>query len=96
MPPLVENPAVNVGAMRSQIGAAGAAYGAGLVHNLYGDVRITAWDRDEVLVEATKHSSDAGRLKDARIVVDTSTTRGVVLAQAHAPSANPATKTQNH
>ncbi|MGD0773142.1 MAG: DUF4097 family beta strand repeat-containing protein [Candidatus Solibacter sp.] len=42
------------------------------IQNLYGDVQITAWDRDEVLVEATKHSSDAGRLNDARIMVDTS------------------------
>src|ERR1019366_3155065 len=42
------------------------------IQNLYGDVRITAWGRDEVLVQATKHSSDAGRLDDARIVVDTS------------------------
>ena len=42
------------------------------IQNLYGDVRITAWDRDEVLVEATKRSSDAGRLNDAQIVVDTS------------------------
>jgi DUF4097 and DUF4098 domain-containing protein YvlB len=42
------------------------------IQNLYGDVRITAWDRDEVLVEATKHSSDAGRLNDAQIVVDAS------------------------
>lgn len=42
------------------------------IHNLYGDVQITAWDRDEVLVEATKHSSDGGRLNDAQIVVDTS------------------------
>jgi len=42
------------------------------IQNLYGDVRITAWDRDEVLVEATKRSSDAGRLSEARIVVDAS------------------------
>ena len=42
------------------------------IQNLYGDVQITAWDRDEVLVEATKHSSDAGTLNDAQIVVDTS------------------------
>ncbi len=42
------------------------------IQNLYGDVQITAWDRDEVLVEATKHSTDAGRLNDAQIVVDTS------------------------
>ncbi len=42
------------------------------IQNLYGDVQITAWDRDEVLVRATKHSSDADHLKDAQIVVDTS------------------------
>jgi DUF4097 and DUF4098 domain-containing protein YvlB len=42
------------------------------IQNLYGDVQITAWDRDEVLVRATKHSSDGGRLDDAQIVVDTS------------------------
>jgi len=42
------------------------------IHNLYGDVQITAWDRDEVLVEATKHSTDASRLNDAQIVVDSS------------------------
>lgn len=42
------------------------------IHNLYGDVRITAWDRDEVLVQATKHSADAGRLNEAQVVVDTS------------------------
>jgi len=49
-----------------------AANGRVAIQNLYGDVQITAWDRDEVLVEATKHSSDAGRLNDAQIVVDTS------------------------
>ncbi len=27
-----------------------------VVQNLYGDVQITAWDRDEVLVQAIKHS----------------------------------------
>ena len=42
------------------------------IQNLYGDVQITAWDRDEVLVQAIKHSTDAGRLNDAQIVVDTS------------------------
>lgn len=42
------------------------------IHNLYGDVQITAWDRDEVLVRATKHSNDADRLNEVRIVVDTS------------------------
>jgi hypothetical protein len=43
-----------------------------IVQNLYGDVAITAWDRDEVLVEASKKSSDPRRLDDARIVVDSS------------------------
>src|ERR1035441_7174265 len=49
-----------------------APHGRVAIQNSYGDVRITAWDRDEVLVEATKHSSDAGRLNDAQIEVDTS------------------------
>ncbi|HUA63959.1 MAG TPA: DUF4097 family beta strand repeat-containing protein [Verrucomicrobiae bacterium] len=43
-----------------------------LIHNLYGDVRITAWDRDEVLVQAIKKSRDHRRLDDAQIVVDSS------------------------
>ena len=43
-----------------------------VIQNLYGDVQITAWDRDEVLVEATKHSADLRHLDDARIVVDSS------------------------
>jgi hypothetical protein len=43
-----------------------------VVQNLYGDVQITAWDRDEVLVQATKHSTDPQRLNDAQIVVDSS------------------------
>src|ERR1019366_3970900 len=49
-----------------------ASNGRVAIQNLYGDVQITAWDRDEVLLQAIKHSSDAGRLNDARIVVDTS------------------------
>jgi len=42
------------------------------LQNVYGDVEITAWDRDEVLVQATKHSTDPRRLNDAQIVVDSS------------------------
>ena len=42
------------------------------VQNVYGDVSIMAWDRDEVLVEAVKKSSDPRHLDDARIVVDSS------------------------
>jgi hypothetical protein len=49
-----------------------AANGHVMVQNLYGDVSITAWDRDEVLVEAVKRSSDPGRLDDAQIVVEPS------------------------
>jgi DUF4097 and DUF4098 domain-containing protein YvlB len=41
-----------------------------LIQNLYGDVSITAWDRDDVLVEAIKRSPDPKRLDDARVVVD--------------------------
>jgi DUF4097 and DUF4098 domain-containing protein YvlB len=41
-----------------------------IIQNLYGDVLITAWDRDEVLVEAVKRSVDPRRLDDAHIVVD--------------------------
>ena len=40
------------------------------IQNLYGNVSITAWDRDAVLVEAIKHSTGAGTLEDARIVVE--------------------------
>jgi len=41
-----------------------------VIENVYGDVSITAWDRDEVLVEAITRSSDPKRLEDAaRIVV---------------------------
>jgi DUF4097 and DUF4098 domain-containing protein YvlB len=43
-----------------------------IVQNLYGDVAITAWDRNEVLVEAFKKSADPRQLDDARIVVDSS------------------------
>ena len=45
-----------------------------VVQNLYGDVQITAWDRDEVLVQAVKRSTDRRRLDDAQIVVDSSST----------------------
>lgn len=42
------------------------------VQNFYGDVSIVAWDRDEVLVEAVKKSSDPTRLEEAQIIVDSS------------------------
>jgi len=47
-------------------------HGRVIVQNVYGDVAITAWDRDEVLVEASKQSADPRRIDDARIVVDSS------------------------
>jgi DUF4097 and DUF4098 domain-containing protein YvlB len=40
------------------------------IQNLYGNVSITAWDRDEVLVEAIKRSTGPQGLEDARIVVE--------------------------
>lgn len=43
-----------------------------VIQNLYGDVRITTWERDEVLVQAIKRSRDPRQLKDAQIVVDSS------------------------
>lgn len=43
-----------------------------VIQNLYGDVTITAWDRDEVLVEAIKRAPDSRRLDDVRIVVEPS------------------------
>lgn len=45
-----------------------------VIQNLYGDVQITAWDRDLVLVQAFKKSTDPKRLDDALIVVDSSST----------------------
>jgi hypothetical protein len=43
-----------------------------VVQNLYGDVQIMAWERDEVQVLAVKKSSDPRRIDDAHIVVDSS------------------------
>ena len=43
-----------------------------VIQNLYGDVRITTWERDEVLVQAIKRSRDPRQLNDAHIVVDSS------------------------
>jgi len=54
-----------------------------VIQNLYGDVRITAWDRDQVLVEAIKKSRDARRLDDARITV-ASTYESLTIATQYA------------
>lgn len=45
-------------------------HGRVAIENLYGDVRIVGWDRDEVCIEAIKSAADASRLEAARIVVD--------------------------
>lgn len=42
------------------------------IQNQYGNVSITGWDRQEVLVEAVKRSNDPRSLKDARVVVEPS------------------------
>jgi hypothetical protein len=46
------------------------ANGSVVLQNVYGDVSISAWDRDDVLVEAIKRSPDPTRLADARIIVE--------------------------
>jgi DUF4097 and DUF4098 domain-containing protein YvlB len=43
------------------------------IENLYGNVTVTAWDRDAVLVEAVKHASDPRHLDDAQIVIEPGT-----------------------
>src|SRR3954447_12361846 len=67
-----------------------APTGRVVIHNLYGNVEITAWDRDEVLVQATKHSSDPRRLNDAQIVVDSSSGLVSIHTQYMGADADPA------
>jgi DUF4097 and DUF4098 domain-containing protein YvlB len=47
-----------------------ASNGRVQLHNLYGNVRIVAWDRDEVEVVATKCADEEGGLDDVQIVVE--------------------------
>lgn len=47
-----------------------SAAGRITIENLYGDVRITGWDRDQVRVTAIRKSRDPKRLDDAKVVVD--------------------------
>jgi DUF4097 and DUF4098 domain-containing protein YvlB len=62
-----------------------------VVQNLYGDVQITAWDRDQVLVQAFKKSSDPRQLDDARVVVDSTSDRVSIHTQyAGADAEHPA------
>ncbi len=62
-----------------------------MIENLYGNVAISTWDRDEVRIEATKSASDARRLDDARIVVDaTSDSLSIRTQYAGADAEHPA------
>jgi DUF4097 and DUF4098 domain-containing protein YvlB len=47
-----------------------AANGRVGVHNVNGAIHVSAWDRNEVKVDAVKHGEDEKALKEARIVVD--------------------------
>jgi len=51
------------------------------IENRYGDVCITTWERNEVRIEAVKSATDAGRLADASIVVDSTAEQLVVRTQ---------------
>ena len=48
------------------------AHGRIVIQNLYGDVTITAWDREDVLVEAIKRAASRKGLEDAQVVVEPS------------------------
>ena len=57
------------------------------VENMYGNVTITAWDRDAVLVEAIKHSDDPRHMDDARIVVEPTADSLFIHTQYHGSDA---------
>jgi len=68
-----------------------AAGGSVIIDNPYGDVRISAWDREEVRIEAIKSAPDSRRLDDAQIVVDsTSDTLSIRTQYAGADAEHPA------
>jgi len=48
-----------------------AAEGRVGVHNVNGAIHVSAWDRNEVKVDAIKHGQDQKSLDDAKIVVET-------------------------
>jgi hypothetical protein len=50
-----------------------AANGRVGVHNVNGAIHVSAWDRNEVKVDAIKHGEDQKALDDAKIVVDART-----------------------
>jgi DUF4097 and DUF4098 domain-containing protein YvlB len=47
-------------------------HGRVAIQNLYGDVSITAWDREDVLVEAIKRAPSRKGLDDAQVIVEPS------------------------
>lgn len=47
-------------------------HGRIVIQNLYGDVTITGWDREDVLVEAIKRAPNRKGLDDARVIVEPS------------------------
>src|SRR5881394_2469781 len=68
-----------------------APNGRVVIQNLYGDVQITAWDRDQVLVQAIKRSADPRQIEDAHIVVDSSSSLVSIRTQyAGADAKHPA------
>jgi DUF4097 and DUF4098 domain-containing protein YvlB len=54
-----------------------------VLENMNGDVHITAWDRNEVKVDAQKRAHSQERLDDARIVVDAA--RGTIAIKTQYP-----------
>src|ERR1044072_7887286 len=60
------------------------AHGRVQLENINGDVRITAWDRNEVQVHAAKRATSQERLDDARVVVDAG--RGSITIKTHYPA----------
>jgi len=61
------------------------ARGRVALENINGDVHITAWDRNEVQVDAAKRASSQERLDDAQIVVDVG--HGSISIKTHYPGA---------
>jgi DUF4097 and DUF4098 domain-containing protein YvlB len=59
------------------------AHGRVVLENINGDVAITAWDRDEVKVDARKRAHSQERLDDAHIVVDAA--RDVIAIKTQYP-----------
>ena len=64
------------------------------IQNQYGNVSITGWDRDDVLVEAVKRSSDPRRLDDARIVVEPADGALLIRTQYAGPDTQHAPKVE--